>query len=275
MSSPVASPLRPGPPAGRDDRFPPGIPYIVGNEGAERFSFYGMRQILYIYLTSLFIGFAAESTVAPDALAGAKVHATQVTHLFNAGVYLFPMIGAILADRLLGKYRVIFWVSLVYCAGQAALALGGHAGSARQSQPHPDGDFRRAHPHRAWFWRHQAVRVGQRGRPVHGEKRPPRHAHLPDFLFHHQLRVVLRLAAHPLALQDLRRGGRLRRAGRADGPGHRGLLVRPPQIRAHAAAPRRPAGPARFSRLLAAGLPLAGARGGGRHGGRRRSCAPR
>ena len=118
----------PAPP--RDDRFPPGIPYIVGNEGAERFSFYGMRQILYIYLTSLFIGFAAESSVAPDALSAAKVHATQVTHLFNAGVYLFPMIGAILADRLLGKYRVIFWVSLIYCAGQAALSFGGAVGSA-------------------------------------------------------------------------------------------------------------------------------------------------
>jgi POT family proton-dependent oligopeptide transporter len=133
MSSPAVSPPRAEPPpAGRDDRFPPGIPYIVGNEGAERFSFYGMRQILYIYLTSLFISFAAESTVAPDALAGAKVHATQIVHLFNAGVYLFPMIGAILADRLLGKYRVIFWVSLVYCAGQAALAFGAHTGSGGQ-----------------------------------------------------------------------------------------------------------------------------------------------
>ncbi|MFA5057276.1 MAG: MFS transporter [Opitutaceae bacterium] len=130
MSSSAATPaISEPPPAARDNRFPSGIPYIVGNEGAERFSFYGMRQILYIYLTSLFVGFAAESTVAPDALAEAKVHATQVTHLFNAGVYLFPMIGAILADRLLGKYRVIFWVSLIYCAGQAALALGGHAGA--------------------------------------------------------------------------------------------------------------------------------------------------
>ena len=131
MSTPAASPTRPDSPVvERDDRFPSGIPFIVGNEGAERFSFYGMRQILYIYLTSLFIGFAAESTVAPDALTEAKIHATQITHLFNAGVYLFPMIGAILADRLLGKYRVIFWVSLVYCAGQAAMAFGGSAGSA-------------------------------------------------------------------------------------------------------------------------------------------------
>ncbi len=126
MSSAPLPPAAATPP--RDDRFPAGVPFIVGNEGAERFSFYGMRQLLYVYLTSLFVGFAAESLVAPAQLAEAKVHATQITHLFMAGVYLFPMIGAILADRLLGKYQVIFWVSLLYCAGHAALALAGRAG---------------------------------------------------------------------------------------------------------------------------------------------------
>jgi POT family proton-dependent oligopeptide transporter len=35
------------------------------------------------------------------------------------------MIGAILADRLLGKYPVILWVSLLYCAGHATLAVAG------------------------------------------------------------------------------------------------------------------------------------------------------
>jgi len=111
----------------RDDRFPPGIPYIVGNEGAERFSFYGMQQLLYVYLCSLFVGFAVN---APEAQAKlAEIHATQVTHLFIAGVYLFPMIGAILADRLLGKYRVILWVSLLYCVGHGTLALAGRAGN--------------------------------------------------------------------------------------------------------------------------------------------------
>lgn len=105
------------------------MPYIVGNEGAERFSYYGMRQILYIYLTALFIGFVAEGSADPELLSQAKIKATQWTHLFMAGVYLFPMIGAILADRLLGKYRVIFWVSLIYVAGHAILALGGRFAS--------------------------------------------------------------------------------------------------------------------------------------------------
>jgi POT family proton-dependent oligopeptide transporter len=30
---------------------PPGIPFIVGNEAAERFSFYGMRSILIVFMT--------------------------------------------------------------------------------------------------------------------------------------------------------------------------------------------------------------------------------
>ncbi len=110
------------------DRFPPGVPYIIANEGAERFSFYGMRQILYLYLVALFVRFVSEDAVGPELLADAKVRATQLTHMFMAGVYLFPLLGAIIADRLLGKYKVIFWVSLVYVAGHAVLAVAGRAG---------------------------------------------------------------------------------------------------------------------------------------------------
>ncbi len=124
----AASPAHPPIPAARDDRFPPGIPYIVGNEAAERFSYYGMRQILYIYLVGLFTGFLVENAVPAAELSEAKVRATQAVHVFMAGVYLFPMIGAILADRLLGKFRVIFWVSLIYVAGHAALAVAGRYG---------------------------------------------------------------------------------------------------------------------------------------------------
>jgi POT family proton-dependent oligopeptide transporter len=102
----------------RSNRFPSGIPYIVGNEACERFSFYGMRAILWIYL--------AQALFAPmmeQAAADAK--ATQVMHFFIAGVYAFPMIGALVADRLLGKYQTIIWLSLVYCAGHGVLALWG------------------------------------------------------------------------------------------------------------------------------------------------------
>ncbi|MGD9720952.1 MAG: hypothetical protein AB7O59_02730 [Pirellulales bacterium] len=114
------------------DRFPPGIPYIVGNEGAERFSFYGMRAILKVYLIALFVRFVDESTVSPDVLAEAQARSTEVVHLFIAGVYAFPLLGAIIADRLLGKYQTILWVSLIYCAGHAVLAVAGRVGAMQQ-----------------------------------------------------------------------------------------------------------------------------------------------
>jgi POT family proton-dependent oligopeptide transporter len=38
-------------------------------------------------------------------------------------VYFTPLLGGYLADRVWGKYRTILWLSLVYCAGHACLAL--------------------------------------------------------------------------------------------------------------------------------------------------------
>jgi proton-dependent oligopeptide transporter, POT family len=115
------------PPVEKSNKFPPGVPFIVGNEAAERFSFYGMRAILYVHMVSLYLNFpGTREGLDPVVLAAAEAKATQVTHLFNAGVYAFPMIGAILADRLLGKYKVIFWISMIYCAGHAVLSAGDH-----------------------------------------------------------------------------------------------------------------------------------------------------
>ncbi len=96
-------------------RYPAGIPYIIGNEACERFCYYGMRAVLWAHMVSLF-----SSELAAKA---AEDKATSRIHLFFAGVYAFPMIGALCADRLLGKYRTIFWLSLVYVAGCAIMAL--------------------------------------------------------------------------------------------------------------------------------------------------------
>ncbi len=91
------------------------IAYIIGNEGCERFSFYGMRNILTVFLVSSLL------THLPQAdRAGA---AKDVFHTFVIGVYFFPLLGGWLADRFLGKYHTIFWLSLIYCAGQGCLAL--------------------------------------------------------------------------------------------------------------------------------------------------------
>jgi POT family proton-dependent oligopeptide transporter len=94
---------------------PKQIRYIIGNEGCERFSFYGMRNILTVFLVSSLLLYLPEGERPP----GAK----EVFHTFVIGVYFFPLLGGWLADRFYGKYNTILWLSLVYCVGQAFLAM--------------------------------------------------------------------------------------------------------------------------------------------------------
>lgn len=98
-------------------RMPPGIPYIVVNEAAERFSFYGMRGILVVFMTKYLL----DASGQPDLMQEAE--ARGYFHLFVASAYFFPLLGAIVSDVFLGKYRTILSVSLLYCLGHLALAL--------------------------------------------------------------------------------------------------------------------------------------------------------
>lgn len=91
------------------------IRYIIGNEACERFSFYGMRNILTVFLVSSLLRHLPEG----DRVGAAK----DVFHTFVIGVYFFPLLGGWLADRVFGKYNTIFWLSLVYCLGHACLAV--------------------------------------------------------------------------------------------------------------------------------------------------------
>ena len=104
---------------------PHGIPFIIGNELAERFSFYGMRAILYLFMTTALVTHEG----AADLMSEAK--AKEWTHLFIAGVYFTPLIGALIADLWLGKYRTIIALSLVYCLGHLALAIDNTRGATR------------------------------------------------------------------------------------------------------------------------------------------------
>src|SRR3984893_17558705 len=96
------------------------IGYIIGNEGCERFSFYGMRNILTQFLVSSALLFTALEAVPQSEREGA---AKEVFHTFVLGVYFFPLLGGWLADRFLGKYRTIMYLSLIYCVGHACLAV--------------------------------------------------------------------------------------------------------------------------------------------------------
>jgi len=100
-------------------RWPAQIKYIVGNEACERFSFYGMRSILTIFLADYLLATLPAAERAP--------RAKEIFHLFVMGVYFFPLLGGLIADRWWGKYNTILWLSLLYCAGHACLALSDQA----------------------------------------------------------------------------------------------------------------------------------------------------
>ncbi len=90
-------------------KLPRGVPFIIGNEAAERFSYYGMLSILTLYLTK-------EMHLGDDV-------GKERVHLFATAVYFLPLFGAWLADKWLGRYWTIFTISFFYCAGHGALAF--------------------------------------------------------------------------------------------------------------------------------------------------------
>ncbi|XP_076311823.1 solute carrier family 15 member 1-like isoform X2 [Tachypleus tridentatus] len=89
--------------------YPKSIFFIIGNEFCERFSYYGMKAVLTLYLTLILL--YDDNT------------ATMIYHLFSMGCYFTPIFGAMLADSLLGKFRTIFYISILYAGGNIVLAL--------------------------------------------------------------------------------------------------------------------------------------------------------
>uniref|UniRef100_A0A8C7I1X5 Solute carrier family 15 member 1 n=1 Tax=Oncorhynchus kisutch TaxID=8019 RepID=A0A8C7I1X5_ONCKI len=89
--------------------YPLSIFFIVVNEFCERFSYYGMRAVLVLYFR-YFLRF-------DDDLA------TSIYHTFVALCYLTPILGAIVADSWLGKFKTIIYLSIVYAIGQVVMAV--------------------------------------------------------------------------------------------------------------------------------------------------------
>ncbi len=110
MTNPVSERAEPAPTSAPATRlhWPPQVKYIVGNEGCERFSFYGMRSILVVYMVQ-------DLLLAPH-------DAKALFHLFVFASYLATLGGAWLADRFAGRYRTILWLSMGYVAGHAVIA---------------------------------------------------------------------------------------------------------------------------------------------------------
>ncbi len=102
-------------------KFPSSIPYIIGNEAAERFNYYGMRAILTTFLIAQF--YNPTGSTDPAVVQVAEATANAKTHDFVAMVYLLPMFGGMIADWFWGKYKTILWLSLVYAIGSTMVAL--------------------------------------------------------------------------------------------------------------------------------------------------------
>lgn len=94
-------------------KFPKSVPFIIGNEAAERFSYYGLRSILVTFLVA---GFYNPHKIA-SLVQKATAQANEQTHLFVALSYFMPLLGGLMADWFFGKYKVILWISMVYCMG--------------------------------------------------------------------------------------------------------------------------------------------------------------
>jgi len=89
--------------------YPKSIPFILTTEFCERFSYYGMRAILVLFLSNI-LGYS-------------ETDSSVVFHGFTVLAYLTPILGAILADSFIGKFNTIFYVSILYAVGQVVITI--------------------------------------------------------------------------------------------------------------------------------------------------------
>ena len=82
----------------------------------ERFSYYGMRALLILYMTADIMdgGFAFDD---------AKAYG--IYGAYGALVYLTPLVGGFFADKLVGFRKAIVWGAILMAIGQFTLFLGG------------------------------------------------------------------------------------------------------------------------------------------------------
>jgi len=93
------------------DKMPGSVPYILTNEAFERFSFYGMRCILVVFMTEYLLGASGELALMSEETA------KKYFHFFVAAVYFTPFIGALLCDIFFGKFKTIIFFAVINCVG--------------------------------------------------------------------------------------------------------------------------------------------------------------
>jgi POT family proton-dependent oligopeptide transporter len=109
-----ASALSEQPPQAASAKHPPGLYLLFFTEMWERFSYYGMRGLLTLYLTKAAL---AGGLGIPEA-AG-----TLIYGYFTGFVYFTPIIGGWLADKYIGQRRAIFIGGVTMAIGQLFLFM--------------------------------------------------------------------------------------------------------------------------------------------------------
>ncbi len=112
---------------------PKALAFLFGTEMWERFSYYGMRALLTLYMVKyLFPAKPAETVFGYGALKnalefvfgplGVQPMASQVYGLYTSLVYLTPILGGLLADRLLGRRRTVMIGAVLMAIGHFMMA---------------------------------------------------------------------------------------------------------------------------------------------------------
>jgi POT family proton-dependent oligopeptide transporter len=93
---------------------PRGLSTLFFTEMWERFSYYGMRAFLILYMTT---------EVAKGGLGFDVAHAGSVYGTYTGSIWLATIGGGIVADRLLGAYRSVLWGGIIIALGHFTLAF--------------------------------------------------------------------------------------------------------------------------------------------------------
>mmetsp|Transcript_44694 Transcript_44694/g.117168 ORF Transcript_44694/g.117168 Transcript_44694/m.117168 type:complete len:485 (+) Transcript_44694:21-1475(+) len=116
-------------------RHPVGLAVLYLTEVWERFSFYGLKSLLVLYLTSGVLELERFDKVIGSHLvlvafghhegdaASVQGLASQINEVYSGFAYLTPLIGGVLADRLLGTRPTLILGGLLMAAGHACMAF--------------------------------------------------------------------------------------------------------------------------------------------------------
>ncbi len=113
---------------------PRGLTFLFTTEMWERFSYYGMRALLVLYMTKyLLLAGHADGVIGLDALRGVlegmfgtlgtQPLASQIYGLYTGLVYLTPLFGGLIADRVLGQRRTVIIGAVLMAAGHFMMAF--------------------------------------------------------------------------------------------------------------------------------------------------------